>query len=224
MRRTLIVLTLCCLAMAASAAAELSGKVVKVLPHYLDLEGRHTLSPSLYERDAYQAVLRQHPERRSGIGSIEQLDAATLADARAFHEAYYGPDTATLIVAGNFDMANLKALVSKYFAPIPRRANAIPLTVEGKEPVRTAPREIVATAPNVPLPVVGSLWKVPGTGNPDTAALEVLDAVMSSGDNGPAWTMRWPRTNPPRTCVFVRWMSSRSGWSCDSPSTAAAES
>src|SRR6478735_5974039 len=60
------------------------------------------------------------PERRSGIGSIAQLDAATLADARAFHEAYYGPDTATLIVAGNFDMANLKALVSKYFAPIPR--------------------------------------------------------------------------------------------------------
>ncbi|WP_126177003.1 M16 family metallopeptidase [Tsuneonella rigui] len=123
------------------------------------------------------------PERRSGIGSIEQLNAATLADARAFHEAYYGPDTATLIVAGNFDMANLKALVSKYFAPIPRRANAIPLTVEGKEPQRTTPREIVATAPNVPLPVVGSLWKVPGTGHPDTAALEVLDAVLSAGDN-----------------------------------------
>jgi len=53
--------------MAAAAGTETSGRVIKVLPHYLDLEGRHTLSPSLYERDAYQAVLRQHPERRSGI-------------------------------------------------------------------------------------------------------------------------------------------------------------
>lgn len=44
-----------------------SGKVIKVLPHFLDLDGRHTLSPSLYERDAYQAFLRSHPESRSGI-------------------------------------------------------------------------------------------------------------------------------------------------------------
>lgn len=43
------------------------GQVLKVLPHYLDLKGRHTLSPSLYDRDAYQAQLRQHPEQRSGV-------------------------------------------------------------------------------------------------------------------------------------------------------------
>lgn len=44
-----------------------SPAILKVLPHYLDLEGRHALSPSLYERDAYQAFLRQHPEKRSGL-------------------------------------------------------------------------------------------------------------------------------------------------------------
>jgi hypothetical protein len=44
-----------------------SGRVVKVLPHLLDLEGRHSTSPSLYDRDAYQAELRAHPEKRSGI-------------------------------------------------------------------------------------------------------------------------------------------------------------
>jgi hypothetical protein len=44
-----------------------SGRVVKVLPHFLDLEGRHSVSPSLYDRDAYQAELRAHPEKRSGI-------------------------------------------------------------------------------------------------------------------------------------------------------------
>ena len=44
-----------------------SRKILKVLPQYLDLQGRHTLSPSLYERDAYQVVLRDHPEQRSGL-------------------------------------------------------------------------------------------------------------------------------------------------------------
>ena len=44
-----------------------TGKVIKVLPLFLDLQGRQALSPSLYDRDAYQAILRQHPERRSGL-------------------------------------------------------------------------------------------------------------------------------------------------------------
>ncbi|MBI3874490.1 MAG: hypothetical protein HY300_00655 [Verrucomicrobia bacterium] len=43
------------------------GRVVKVLMHRLDLEGRHTLSPSLFERDAYQVVLRKHPEQVSAV-------------------------------------------------------------------------------------------------------------------------------------------------------------
>jgi hypothetical protein len=43
------------------------GRIFKVLPHYVDLQRRHSLSPSLYERDAYQAFLRQNPDSRSGI-------------------------------------------------------------------------------------------------------------------------------------------------------------
>lgn len=42
-------------------------RILKVLPHLLDAEGRHSLSPSLYERDAYQAILRKHPNQVSGI-------------------------------------------------------------------------------------------------------------------------------------------------------------
>jgi hypothetical protein len=53
-------------AMALTASAS-SGKIVKVLPHFLDAKGRHALSPSLFDRDAYQAQLRAHPEQRSAI-------------------------------------------------------------------------------------------------------------------------------------------------------------
>jgi hypothetical protein len=44
-----------------------SARILKVLPHYLDKEGRMALSPSLYERDAYQAFLRLHPDERTGL-------------------------------------------------------------------------------------------------------------------------------------------------------------
>jgi hypothetical protein len=67
MRRLFISLVLFgCLALALPAPAA-TGKVIKVLPHFLDLKGRHTKSPSLFDRDAYQAWLRLHPEERSGI-------------------------------------------------------------------------------------------------------------------------------------------------------------
>jgi hypothetical protein len=57
----LFLAALCC----ESGAA--TGRVIKVLPHLLDLQGRHALSPSLYDRDAYQARLRQHRNQVSGI-------------------------------------------------------------------------------------------------------------------------------------------------------------
>ncbi|WP_299196651.1 pitrilysin family protein [uncultured Erythrobacter sp.] len=123
------------------------------------------------------------PHRRPGIGSIDDLDSATLDDARAFYEAYYGPDTATLIVAGNFEMDNLRALVSEYFADIPRRANPVDLALPEREPEVTGPRTVNATAPNVPLPVIGGVWKGPPTTHGDAAALEVLSAILDRGDN-----------------------------------------
>jgi len=60
----LLVSALLCLSFAAQAG---TGSISKFLPHYLDHEGRHTLSPSLYERDAYQARLRSNPDLVSGI-------------------------------------------------------------------------------------------------------------------------------------------------------------
>jgi hypothetical protein len=51
----------------AAITAQANPKISKVLPHWLDKQGRHTLSPSLFERDAYQAQLRTNPDQRSGI-------------------------------------------------------------------------------------------------------------------------------------------------------------
>ena len=123
------------------------------------------------------------PQRRPGIGSIEELDSATLDDARAFHQAFYGPDTATLIVAGNFDIGNLRALVDEYFADIPRRADPVDLTIPAREPERTEPRSFVATAPNVPLPVAGSIWKGPEAASQDSVVLDVIATIMARGQS-----------------------------------------
>jgi zinc protease len=123
------------------------------------------------------------PNRRPGIGNIEELDASTLEDARGFHEAFYGPDTATLIVSGNFDEAQLSQLIDKYFAAISKRQHPMSLDITAKEPPRTAPRSLTAYAPNVPLPAVASIWSVPAVTHPDGAALMLIDAILARGDS-----------------------------------------
>lgn len=123
------------------------------------------------------------PHRRPGIGSIEDLDAASLDDARAFHQAYYGPDTATLIVAGNFEIDTLRELVDRYFADIPPRANPVDVTITERDAPRTQPRSVSSYGPTVPLPAIGTIWQAPAVTHPDAPALEVLDAILGRGEN-----------------------------------------
>lgn len=61
------VLILSVLVISACTACAATGRIIKVLPQYLDKAGQHTLSPSLFERDAYQAYLQHHPELRDGL-------------------------------------------------------------------------------------------------------------------------------------------------------------
>ena len=121
-----------------------------------------------------------HPYKRPGIGSIEDLDAATIDDVLAFHATYYRPDNAALIVVGNFDEVQLNAWVDKYFAPLKTPATPLP-RVTVKEPARTASRTVTSYAPNVPLPAVAITWQGPSASDPDAAALTVLDAILSGG-------------------------------------------
>ena len=80
MRRLLLIFSLLCLITAISAEAA-TGRVIKVLPQFLDLKGRHALSPSLYDRDAYQAYLRQHTNEVSGMRFAVQWKAGGASTA-----------------------------------------------------------------------------------------------------------------------------------------------
>jgi zinc protease len=123
-----------------------------------------------------------HPYRRPGIGNEAELNAATLDDVRRFHDTYYRPDNALLIVAGDFDTAQLDAWVDRYFGPLRTPSVSIP-RVNAIEPPRTRDIRAALTAPNVPLPAVALLWKGPAASHPDAAALKVAAALLSSGDS-----------------------------------------
>ncbi len=127
-----------------------------------------------------QATYTAHPYKRPGIGSIEELDAATLDDVRAFHRDYYRPDNAVLIVAGNFDEAALAGYVGKYFGRLstPRQPIRRVTTVE---PPRKAAGVFEGYGPTVPLPAVAITWLGPKAADPDAPALTVLDAILSGG-------------------------------------------
>ena len=125
---------------------------------------------------------RVHPYARPGIGSLENLEAATIDDVRAFHATYYRPDNAVLVVAGNFDPAQLNQWVDTYFAGIKKPDRPIP-RVTVAEPPRTAPTRYTVYEPNTPLPAVLISYQVPPDNNPDIPALTLLDAILSRGDS-----------------------------------------
>lgn len=127
-----------------------------------------------------QASYTTHPYKRPGIGSIEELDAATIDDVRAFHHAYYRPDNAALIVVGNFDEAELNAWIDKYMAGLKKPAQPI-TRVTAVEPPRTAASVFDGYGPNVPLPALAITWLGPKASDPDAPALKVLDAILSGG-------------------------------------------
>jgi len=129
-------------------------------------------------KDAYLV----HPYKRPGIGSIEDLEAASLSDVIAFHSTYYRPDYATLIVSGDFDRVELDRWVDAYFGPLPKPATPIP-HVSAVEPAWDKDRRYSEHGPNVPLPAVVLAWLAPAARNADEVALSVAAALLSNGDS-----------------------------------------
>jgi zinc protease len=124
----------------------------------------------------------KHPYKRPGIGSIEELEAASLDDVIKFHDTFYRPDYATLIVAGDFDPAELTRWVDDYFAPLRKPATPIP-HVDIVEPAWDKDRSYNEHGPNVPLPAVVLTWLAPAAKSADDAALTIASALLSDGDS-----------------------------------------
>jgi len=123
----------------------------------------------------------EHPYKRPTIGSIEDLDAASLQDVQEFHATYYRPDNATLVVVGDFDPKQLDAWVDKYFGPIAKPSRALP-RVTTKEPARTKETRFTEYGSN-DLPAVGLTYLTPREADPDSDALRVVNAILSSGES-----------------------------------------
>jgi zinc protease len=124
----------------------------------------------------------KHPYARPTIGSIEDLDAATLTDVQRFHSTFYRPDNAVLVVAGDFEPAQLDGWVDRYLGAVPRPSAAVP-RVKVDEPPRAAAKRITEKAPNVPLPAVAYTWLAPRANASDSQALYVAAAILSTGDS-----------------------------------------
>jgi zinc protease len=135
----------------------------------------------LFEFDIPRASFSVHPYGRALAGSIPELEAATLAEVRAFHAQFYRPDNASLIVVGGFDPARLDAWVDRWFGPIAPPSAPIP-QVTAREPQRARPRRVDSFSPKARTPAVALSYAAPPASSPDAAALEVLDAVLTQGD------------------------------------------
>ena len=123
-----------------------------------------------------------HPYRRPGIGSIEELDAATLDDVKAFHSTFYRPDNATLVVVGDFEPKQIDAWIDKYFTRVAKPDRPLP-RVTMKEPERTAEKRVNEYAANVPLPAIALTYLAPPVASADAAALDVAESILSSGES-----------------------------------------
>lgn len=130
----------------------------------------------LINREAYSV----HPYGRGVIGSPEELRASSLADVVAFHDVYYRPDNAVLVVAGDLDVETTWGWIEKYFGAIVTPPGAVP-RVTVLEPPQTAERTYTHYGANVPLPAFEEAYHIPPASHPDAAALDILETLLSAG-------------------------------------------
>lgn len=114
-------------------------------------------------------------------GDLEEIDAATLDQAKAFHETYYTPNNAVLVVAGDMDKAQVKSWVQTYFGNIPARPRAT--LPDLSEPPQTAEKRAERTDPLAPKPGLQVAWRVPPRHTDDFYAMGLIEDLLSSGDD-----------------------------------------
>lgn len=134
------------------------------------------------EIDLRAAAFTVHGYHHTPIGSIEDLNKATLAEVREFHDTYYKPNNATLVIVGDFNSAEALAWAKKYFEGIPPSAKPIPRR-DAPEPPQTAERDVQKSYSNTPLPAVVIGYKVPPRYAPDAYPLDLASNILAGGES-----------------------------------------
>jgi len=134
---------------------------------------------------------KPHPYFGAVIGSHEDLQAATLDDVKSFFRTFYVPANASLVVAGDFDPAKARALVEKYFGPIPRSPRP-PTPVVNTLPIGKQIRENLTDDVQLSRIFVGVI--APSAWSDEGFAYDVVQEILSGGKTGRLY----------RTLVFDR--------------------
>jgi zinc protease len=122
-----------------------------------------------------------HPYRHPVIGSMEDLEAATIDDVRDFYRTYYVPANCTMVIAGDFDTAQVKEMIDRYLARVPAATQPVPRDIP-KEPIPTKEKRVTVSEP-WPLPAVVVAHHITYDGHPDGYPLHIVSKVLSDGQS-----------------------------------------
>ncbi len=126
-----------------------------------------------------------HPYNWQVIGELEDLQNATVEDVKEFYDQFYGPNNATLVLAGDFNTVEAKNMIEKYFGEIKRRQEVAPLKpqpVTISENKRLYHEDNFATAPQLNM-----VWPTLEQYTEDAYALDFLGQIMSDGKKAPLY-------------------------------------
>jgi zinc protease len=129
----------------------------------------------------YDQAFTTHPYKHPTIGSMEDLEAASIEDVREFYQTYYVPENATAVIVGDFNPAQAKAIVNQFFGRVPKAARPVPRDIP-KEPLQTREKRATIQAP-WPLPAVVVAYHITYDGHPDSYPLHIASKVLSDGQS-----------------------------------------
>jgi zinc protease len=129
----------------------------------------------------YDQAFTVHPYKHPTIGSMKDLEAASIDDVRDFFRTYYVPNNATLVIVGDFDTKEATALVQQYLGRVPKSTRPVPRDIP-KEPPQTKERR-VRLDENWPLPAVVVAHHITFDGHADSYPLHIASKVLSDGES-----------------------------------------
>jgi predicted Zn-dependent peptidase len=129
----------------------------------------------------FEMCFKNQANAHSTIGSMEDLDAATVEDIQEFFRIYYAPNNAVLTIAGDFEPVETRRLIEKYFATVPRQSDPPPPDVS--EPPEVGQREDVYFDKLAPMPAFALGWKIPVRRTPDFYALALASNLLFEGES-----------------------------------------